>query len=143
MLIMTRHRLSTVMNADIIFVVSEGEVVEQGSHEELLERKGKYSELWSKQIFVKPKEQKTVTKSDASAMQPEALSTKKGQSANASCEYTASSSTADTSKAPTASGVEQTSTARGKRQATTPRLVTTPSKTSDEHKKEVDQSKNP
>jgi hypothetical protein len=44
------------MNADIIFVVSDGDVVEHGSHEELLEKGGKYSELWSKQIFVKPKE---------------------------------------------------------------------------------------
>jgi ABC-type multidrug transport system ATPase subunit len=44
------------MNADIIFVVSDGKVAEQGSHEELLSKKGKYSDLWSKQIFFKPKE---------------------------------------------------------------------------------------
>ncbi|KAK8082896.1 Heavy metal tolerance protein [Apiospora saccharicola] len=52
------HRLSTVMNADTIFVVSDGEIAEQGSHDELLKRKGKYAELWSKQIFAKPKELK-------------------------------------------------------------------------------------
>lgn len=52
------HRLSTVMNADIIFVVANGQVVEQGSHEELVIKNGKYAELWSKQIFVKPKERK-------------------------------------------------------------------------------------
>ncbi|KAI1126181.1 hypothetical protein F5Y10DRAFT_293954 [Nemania abortiva] len=52
------HRLSTVMNADIIFVVANGQVVEQGSHEELIAKNGKYAELWSKQIFVKPKERK-------------------------------------------------------------------------------------
>ncbi|KAI0970170.1 hypothetical protein F4678DRAFT_473508 [Xylaria arbuscula] len=52
------HRLSTVMNADIIFVVANGQVVEQGSHEELIVKNGKYAELWSKQIFVKPKERK-------------------------------------------------------------------------------------
>lgn len=46
------------MNADIIFVVSDGEIVEQGSHEELLGKGGKYAELWSKQIFAKPKELK-------------------------------------------------------------------------------------
>ncbi|KAI0872690.1 hypothetical protein GGS24DRAFT_491276 [Hypoxylon argillaceum] len=52
------HRLSTVMNADIIFVVANGQVVEQGGHEELIAKNGKYAELWSKQIFVKPKERK-------------------------------------------------------------------------------------
>ncbi|KAI0406879.1 hypothetical protein F4802DRAFT_606003 [Xylaria palmicola] len=52
------HRLSTVMNADIIFVVANGQVVEQGSHDELISKNGKYAELWSKQIFIKPKERK-------------------------------------------------------------------------------------
>lgn len=44
------HRLSTVVNADLIVVVENGEVVEKGSHAELLKRKGKYAQLWSKQI---------------------------------------------------------------------------------------------
>ncbi|KAI2462942.1 hypothetical protein F4781DRAFT_156709 [Annulohypoxylon bovei var. microspora] len=52
------HRLSTVMNADTIFVVANGEIAEQGNHEDLIAKKGKYAELWSKQIFVKPKESK-------------------------------------------------------------------------------------
>ncbi|KAI1383067.1 uncharacterized protein F4822DRAFT_440762 [Hypoxylon trugodes] len=52
------HRLSTVMNADTIFVVANGEIVEQGNHEDLIAKSGKYAELWSKQIFVKPKETK-------------------------------------------------------------------------------------
>lgn len=56
-----RHRLSTVMNADIIFVVANGQIVEQGGHEELIAKKGKYAELWSKQIFLKPKERKEDT----------------------------------------------------------------------------------
>ena len=43
------------MNADHIVVVSGGEVIEQGNHEQLIRRDGKYAELWSKQIFVKPK----------------------------------------------------------------------------------------
>lgn len=46
------------MNADIIFVVSDGQVVEQGSHDVLIAQGGKYAELWSKQIFLKPKEPK-------------------------------------------------------------------------------------
>lgn len=53
----TSHRLSTIMNADRIMVITGGELVEQGSHEELIQAKGKYAELWSKQIFVKPKDE--------------------------------------------------------------------------------------
>ncbi len=44
------------MNADRIVVVTGGEIVESGSHEELIRADGKYAELWSKQIFVKPKD---------------------------------------------------------------------------------------
>jgi hypothetical protein len=44
------------MNADRIVVVTGGEIVEQGSHEDLIRADGKYAELWSKQIFVKPKD---------------------------------------------------------------------------------------
>jgi ABC-type glutathione transport system ATPase component len=44
------------MNADRIIVVTGGEIVEQGSHEDLIRADGKYAELWSKQIFVKPKD---------------------------------------------------------------------------------------
>ncbi|RYP87420.1 hypothetical protein DL769_000516 [Monosporascus sp. CRB-8-3] len=62
------HRLSTVMNADVIFVVSEGQVVEHGSHEQLLAKEGKYAELWSKQIFLKPKESKADDKSTEEAV---------------------------------------------------------------------------
>lgn len=46
------------MNADTIFVVANGEIAEQGNHEDLIAKEGKYAELWSKQIFVKPKEAK-------------------------------------------------------------------------------------
>ena len=43
------------MNADHIIVVAGGEVVERGSHEGLIRADGKYAELWSKQVFMKPK----------------------------------------------------------------------------------------
>lgn len=43
------HRLATVKNCDEIIVMSQGEIVEQGSHEELLERKGEYYKLWEMQ----------------------------------------------------------------------------------------------
>jgi subfamily B ATP-binding cassette protein MsbA len=44
------HRLATVRNADHIIVMDQGSVVEQGTHEELLERHGRYGELFSTQM---------------------------------------------------------------------------------------------
>lgn len=41
------HRLSTVRNADQILVLEKGEVIERGTHDELLEQKGKYYELYT------------------------------------------------------------------------------------------------
>lgn len=43
------HRLSTITNADWIIVLSDGTVVEEGTHMQLVERGGKYKELWFKQ----------------------------------------------------------------------------------------------
>ena len=44
------HRLSTIRKADMILVVRDGRIVEQGRHEELLRRKGYYHDLYSKQF---------------------------------------------------------------------------------------------
>ena len=44
------HRLSTIRNADIIIVMEEGKIVEQGRHEELLEKKGAYYTLYNSQF---------------------------------------------------------------------------------------------
>jgi ABC-type multidrug transport system fused ATPase/permease subunit len=41
------HRLSTIINADRIIVVDDGRIVEQGSHQELLEKEGMYHKLYS------------------------------------------------------------------------------------------------
>lgn len=47
--IVIAHRLSTVKNADIILVVDDGKIAEQGRHEELLAKKGYYYTLWMRQ----------------------------------------------------------------------------------------------
>ena len=44
------HRLSTIRDADVILVMEAGRIVEQGTHEELLERKGAYHELYQSQF---------------------------------------------------------------------------------------------
>ena len=47
------HRLSTVRNADCIFVMEEGRVIESGQHEQLLEHDGVYASLWRVQSGIK------------------------------------------------------------------------------------------
>jgi ATP-binding cassette subfamily B protein len=49
-LIVIAHRLSTIMDADKIIVLREGRLIEEGCHEELLQRTGTYRELWNKQF---------------------------------------------------------------------------------------------
>ena len=44
------HRLSTIQNADCILVVKEGEVIEQGTHDELMEKRGFYRSLYDSQF---------------------------------------------------------------------------------------------
>ena len=41
------HRLSTIRNADAIMVLENGEIIEWGTHEQLLEMKGRYYELYT------------------------------------------------------------------------------------------------
>lgn len=44
------HRLSTIKNADLILVVNHGNIIEQGNHEELMEKQGFYAELYNSQF---------------------------------------------------------------------------------------------
>ncbi|HMJ46889.1 MAG TPA: metal ABC transporter permease, partial [Ferruginibacter sp.] len=48
--ILIAHRLSTIMHADRIYVLEKGDVVETGTHENLLEEKGLYYAMWRQQI---------------------------------------------------------------------------------------------
>ncbi len=48
--IIIAHRLSTIMRCDKIFVMESGKFIEQGTHKELIERKGRYYALWKDQL---------------------------------------------------------------------------------------------
>ena len=49
------HRLSTIRNCDVIYVMDKGRIVEVGSHEQLLENKNMYYQLWMSQVGEKIK----------------------------------------------------------------------------------------
>ena len=44
------HRLSTIVNSDLILVMNKGNIIEQGTHKELLEKKGFYYALYNSQF---------------------------------------------------------------------------------------------
>ena len=46
---MIAHRLSTAANADNIIVIDKGVIIEEGNHDTLMLKKGKYFEMWEKQ----------------------------------------------------------------------------------------------
>ncbi len=48
------HRLSTIKNADLILVMKDGDIIEQGSHEQLLENHGFYADLYNSQFEMLP-----------------------------------------------------------------------------------------
>lgn len=48
--IIIAHRLSTIMRCDKIFVMEQGKFIEQGTHQELIEQKGRYYNLWKDQL---------------------------------------------------------------------------------------------
>ena len=48
--VLIAHRLSTIMHADRIYVLEKGQVIETGTHQELIEEKGLYYAMWRQQI---------------------------------------------------------------------------------------------
>lgn len=48
------HRLSTVRNADMIYVMQEGKIIEKGTHDELVTQGGLYADLYQRQFYVPP-----------------------------------------------------------------------------------------
>ena len=44
------HRLSTIKNADLILCLKDGDIVEQGTHEELMDKNGFYANLYNSQF---------------------------------------------------------------------------------------------
>lgn len=47
--IMVAHRLSTVVESDVIYVLDQGQIVESGNHHDLLQKEGIYAHLWRAQ----------------------------------------------------------------------------------------------
>ena len=47
---MIAHRLSTIIHANRIYVLEKGQVIEEGTHQSLLEEKGLYYAMWRQQI---------------------------------------------------------------------------------------------
>lgn len=120
------------MNADTIFVVANGEIAEQGNHETLIAKKGKYAELWSKQIFVKPKEANDEKLNEESANTVPAVATQTDGSAD---QHTNGSKTSNGTQAKRSTPKVTTSIVTGKANG---QAVKTPNG----HQKEVDPSEN-
>ena len=54
------HRLSTILSADVILVIDKGEIVERGTHQELLERNGLYAQLYNEQFSKRIQQEEAV-----------------------------------------------------------------------------------
>ena len=62
------HRLSTIRNADLILVINEGNIIEQGNHEELMKKGGFYEKLYNSQFGNKEERSLIYYKIDSSVL---------------------------------------------------------------------------
>lgn len=61
------HRLSTITTSDQIVVLHKGEIIERGTHSELLALQGRYHAMWEKQTTIEKKKLEKLEKGDASS----------------------------------------------------------------------------
>ncbi|XP_071779898.2 ATP-binding cassette sub-family B member 6 [Centroberyx gerrardi] len=76
--VVVAHRLSTIIGADQILVVSEGQIAERGRHEELLEKGGLYADMWMKQQQAQDSDSSSDTEAKdrkSEKLQPQSTST--------------------------------------------------------------------
>lgn len=59
------HRLSTIVNANEILVLDNGKIVERGNHQALLKLKGRYADMWQRQLEANEAEQKLIALEEA------------------------------------------------------------------------------
>ncbi|RHZ69556.1 hypothetical protein Glove_283g145 [Diversispora epigaea] len=85
------HRLSTIVHADQILVLQDGEIVERGSHMELMQKEGVYNKLWNKQL----KHHEKVKKEAETHQQDSGITTKAASSDSTSIANTVPSVNVD------------------------------------------------
>lgn len=87
------HRLSTITNADQILVLHDGSVHERGTHEELLAKKGRYYNMWRKQIRAERAAEEARLLSDRAAVLREQAMARPGSRDGLGSEYTSDNDT--------------------------------------------------
>ncbi|KXZ45248.1 hypothetical protein GPECTOR_56g344 [Gonium pectorale] len=90
--VIVAHRLSTIMDADVIIVMDAGRVAESGSHWELLERGGLYADLWARQDKDKEKDREGGPSAGPSSLRGSAVDLRKLAAGNGAGAATATAS---------------------------------------------------